>query len=492
MLKNGVADVLFGTNAAGNAFNTISNIGVQSKNQSGVSFKDALDTTAGKSEDVKQNTGTASTGKTVVENKNVKEVTEVNNRQKKDNISEDDKLSAAKEIVDEAKEIVEEVKKKFGVTDEDIQEAMEVLMISFEDLFNQKDLQNLIMTVTGTNDSVELLTNVELYDGMKEVMDFMNDVKDEITTELNITDEVFGELINDDELFAKAMEITEAPEMVNANVTEMNNVVNEGNDSDSEKTVNDVAEKTVAENVEVVPQTESDGKAKTEVKVEVNVDDSVKSQVPVSEEAVRKIVTDTKSSENNSDSSKNHDKNNDNEMNFMSNNIQTTGENTVADIVETVESYASEVDAENIMKQITEYVKINISASQTSMEMQLHPASLGTVNMQVVSQNGQVTAHFTVQNEAVKAVLETQLLTLQESLNEAGTKVSAIEVTVANYNLERGMDNGNENSSNNSQKGSKRRNINLNSLESFDDLTDEEMVEAEMMEANGNTVNFRA
>ena len=132
------------------------------------------------------------------------------------------------------------------------------------------------------------------------------------------------------------------------------------------------------------------------------------------------------------------------------------------------------------------------------MELQLHPASLGTVNMQVISQNGQVTAHFTVQNEMVKAVLETQLMTLQENLNEAGTKVSAIEVTVANYNLDKGADNhANEGNPNENSKGSRRRGINLQGIDSLDDLEalgldEAEMVEAKVMEMNGNTVNYRA
>ena len=165
--------------------------------------------------------------------------------------------------------------------------------------------------------------------------------------------------------------------------------------------------------------------------------------------------------------------------------------NTVADVVESVESYSNAANTENIMRQVTEFVKVNITANSTSMELELHPASLGTVNMQVVSQNGQVTAQFTVQNEAVKAVLESQLLTLQESLNEAGTKVSAIEVTVANYNLDKGTEgNTPENNKDNGQKGSKRRNIDLSSLDSFDDFDDEEMMEAKVMEMNGNTVSY--
>ena len=165
--------------------------------------------------------------------------------------------------------------------------------------------------------------------------------------------------------------------------------------------------------------------------------------------------------------------------------------NTVGDIVETVTTYTN-VDANEIASQVAQSIRVNISAESASLEMQLHPASLGTVNMQVISQNGQVSAHFTVQNEAVKAILETQMLTLQETLNEQGTKVSAIEVTVANYNLDKGSENQpNEGNSGNSKKGyGKRSNIDLTSLDSLDDLDEDEMMEAKMMEMNGNTVSY--
>ena len=132
------------------------------------------------------------------------------------------------------------------------------------------------------------------------------------------------------------------------------------------------------------------------------------------------------------------------------------------------------------------------------MEMQLHPASLGTVNMNIASTNGVVTAHILVQDEAVKAALEAQLITLQETFDEQGMKVEAVEVAVANYDLNKGSDNT---SGEDAQKqgttagrvGSRRR-INLNDLdeEALEELSDEEQIAADMMASSGNSVDFTA
>ena len=166
--------------------------------------------------------------------------------------------------------------------------------------------------------------------------------------------------------------------------------------------------------------------------------------------------------------------------------------NTVGDIVETVTSYTTGTDTDNIMRQVTDYVKVHISDDVTKMEIELHPASLGTVNMQINSQNGQITAHLTVQNELVKSVLETQMIKLQETFDEQGTKVSAIEVTVAEYSLNSQSDNNYSEERNGRNYGSKKKGINLNEIGSLDELDEEEQLEAKVMEMNGSSVNYTA
>ena len=74
------------------------------------------------------------------------------------------------------------------------------------------------------------------------------------------------------------------------------------------------------------------------------------------------------------------------------------------------------------MDQIVEYMKFNLKPDMQEMEMQLHPASLGTVHVQIAAKDGAITAQFAAQNETVKAVLETQMIQLKEQFEEQGIK----------------------------------------------------------------------
>ena len=128
--------------------------------------------------------------------------------------------------------------------------------------------------------------------------------------------------------------------------------------------------------------------------------------------------------------------------------------------------------------------------------MQLHPASLGNVNVQIASKDGVITAHFTAQNEVVKNAIETQLVQLKTQFEEQGIKVSEVEVTVADYRFQQSFSGNEEHPGENQEGGKKgRRKINLNELdleEMPEDMDDSERIAAEMMASNGNTVDYMA
>lgn len=155
---------------------------------------------------------------------------------------------------------------------------------------------------------------------------------------------------------------------------------------------------------------------------------------------------------------------------------------------------ASEADTENIMRQIMDYMKIQLKADTTNLEMQLHPASLGTVQVQIASKAGAVTANFIAQNEAVKAALESQMVQLTQRFEEQGVKVEAIEVTVQTHEFERNLDQGRGRDQENgeSAKKGRTRRINLNDAVSLDDMEAEDALAADIMAANGNTVDYTA
>lgn len=153
---------------------------------------------------------------------------------------------------------------------------------------------------------------------------------------------------------------------------------------------------------------------------------------------------------------------------------------------------AWDTDTQNIMRQILDYMKINLKPDASSMEMQLHPASLGTLQVQVASKGGVVTANFITQNEAVKAALETQMIQLKEQFAEQGVRVEAIEVTVQPHAFERNLDQGRGNDSQGrepAKKGRTRR-IDLNASLPGEEPEQEELLAREILAANGNTVDY--
>ncbi len=165
-------------------------------------------------------------------------------------------------------------------------------------------------------------------------------------------------------------------------------------------------------------------------------------------------------------------------------------------IKEAEETFQSDVRAvSDIMEQVTESLKVNMTEDITEMEMQLHPASLGNIRVQVAARNGVITANFTAQNEQVRQALETQVVALKEQMNEQGIKVETIEVTVSSHAFERNLSQGEDrNQSRESEAKVKRpRRINLNDVNAdLEEIEENDALTADMMARDGNTVDYLA
>ena len=143
------------------------------------------------------------------------------------------------------------------------------------------------------------------------------------------------------------------------------------------------------------------------------------------------------------------------------------------------------------MEQILDYMKVQLGSDVTSLEMQLHPASLGTLQIQIASKAGVVTANFITQNEAVKAALESQMVQLKEQFE--GVKVEAIEVTVQTHEFERNLDEqGRGRGGQEPGKKNRTRRVNLNASLMQEGLEEEEALAADMLAAGGSTVDYTA
>ena len=480
---------------AGTGLNNLSNIGKSEQSTKEISFAD----TFMKTNEVNFNkdvTSDVSKTKTVVatnagSNKNIK--TAEASGQETESLDEEKIKDLAEEISEITNQIVDKIKSEFEVTDEEIEEAMEVLGLTIADLTKPTELRNLLMELTGTSDSIELLTNVELYDSVKEVTDFASNLFTEVAKDFSLSTEQLTEMINTESF-------EEALNEVDVSVT--------SNEAETEADAEVVSEVTVDKTTDAALAFENSDNANANETKPVESNNSNESEeVPIDTEKkapdkIEKPESFTQSSLMNDEAmnersenrkSFNFDSSKNQEFTFNQTQAVTNQTvNTVGDIVETVTSYTTGTDTDNIMRQVTDYVKVHISDDVTKMEIELHPASLGTVNMQINSQNGQITAHLTVQNELVKSVLETQMIKLQETFDEQGTKVSAIEVTVAEYSLNSQSDNNYSEERNGRNYGSKKKGINLNEIGSLDELDEEEQLEAKVMEMNGSSVNYTA
>ncbi len=161
-------------------------------------------------------------------------------------------------------------------------------------------------------------------------------------------------------------------------------------------------------------------------------------------------------------------------------------------VQETAYSYNTNVN--EIAEQILDHMKTVTDGDYSDVEMQLHPASLGTLHIHVTNNAGVLTASFVTENEAVRSAVESQMVRLIEQFETQGIKVEAVEVTVASHAFEQGNDAGRSNESNDGNPKRSRR-INLGDYSDaadMENLEEDEKIAAEMMAANGNTVDFTA
>lgn len=335
-----------------------------------------------------------------------------------------------------AVEICNQLADAFDMTGEEIQELMTELGLEQLDMLQPDGLNQMILAAGGAENATELLTNEELYRKFQELMGQLNGVLEECSDSLQAD--------------------------VNA-LVEM--AVAETDESDE-----------LSISVEVVQ-----GDVTAENVAEDDFDDA---HVEISPAEARQNRTEQTDSAETGNSG----------QNLLQQNLQT--ENLETQLQQLSEATSSwDADTQDIMKQIMDYMKIQVEPDMSNLEMQLHPESLGTLQIHVASKGGNITAQFVTQNEAVKAALESQMIQLKESFAEQGVKVDAIEVTVQTHQFEQNLEQGRGRQQEENGRRTRTRRIQLDDTISMDDLVSmegEEQLAVEMMAANGNTVDYTA
>ena len=377
------------------------------------------------------------------------------------NEATEDNTAVEEELNEKAEELVEEIAKELGVTVEDVEKVLEELGISMVELFNRENLTQVVVVLSGAEDVAQIVMDEELFAQVNQLLGKMEELLTEASYETNVTVEELMEYVKTEE-FKGEIETT------NSDVKVMEAEV-----------VTEVEETDVIQNTDVNADT-TEVNNETENNVKVNVSD-------MSEGANRDTHSDLSHSEAES---------NQQFLTNVTNNVVLQNEALNA---ENGMTPFLTYEAREIMQQILDYIKVSVKPDMTSLQMQLNPEELGTLQIEVSNKNGMLTAQFTTQDEGVKAIIESQLIQLKENLNEQGLKVQAVEVTVASQQFDRNLDkNGNQESTqeDNSHAPKKQiRRINLNELDMEEDLENADdaiKIAADMMARNGNTIDFMA
>ena len=362
------------------------------------------------------------------------------------------------EIVEEkAGELMQEVADVLQIPLEKVEEAMEILGLTAVDLFDPANLKQLLLQLTDSVDEVSLVTNESLYGNLQELLAAVEEGLGALQEELGLNAEELEALM--EKMSAEAPEevpVQDVPETPEVSVEGMKDyavsVQRDGETVQIKVTVDDASgTKSTSEQV-----TDS---AETQI------------QAPVKQE---KAASDMGHGQEGANAGQ-----------------HAAGNAILQNLVEQAETVEAPVE-----QPVYQSTQINVSEDMQKMELQLHPASLGTVNVQIAAKDGVITAQFTTQNETVRAVIESQMIQLKEQFEEQGIKVDAVEVTVANHAYGEQSFEGQE-TADQDKSGTKKgtRKINLDQFGEEDDLAeleDSERIAVEMMQANGNTVDYMA
>ncbi len=375
-------------------------------------------------------------------------------------------------LLEQAADLMEQVADYMSVGTEDVMEAMKQLNMNMTDILNPEKMQELTLTLAGA-DRMTLLTDEKLYQAVQELTrlcdDAVKNLQEMSGVDENTWNGVLEKVAMMEEVSRQGAEELEADLQKNVTDVQAEDVSQVQGTKDARQGV-------------VIGQNES---TNDQTDMEVSVQKGNQQTVTVQAEETSEDMQDDGYAEDGG------------QQGFAEQMKNPVSENFEAPMKEA--GAESRVNAEQIMRQIMDYMKIHTGGQLSEIEMQLHPASLGTVHVSLAAKNGVVTAQFTAQNEVVKEAIEGQIMVLRENLEQQGIKIEAVDVTVASHEFERNLDQQAEQEEQEAREAEERkrttRRINLDedSLEEGEEIRDEaERITRDMMMRHGATLDYMA
>lgn len=374
--------------------------------------------------------------------------TAVNQSQDNSNV---DKIAGA------LNEIKEQIKNVLDISDDEFEAAMEALGFTMQDLLKANNLTALVAQITGTDGALALITDTNLSDQLKQILDFVSVKTDELAQSMNMT-------------------VDELTDYINAN-------------ADNPAFTDALAGALEAKAADSKDNTDNAGR-------DVTAEDGSQTwQNGTQDNLAAKITVENTASDNNASQDKDFTRHSDAKADLSENSTGIAANLTQSindSFGEVLVENAGQVDAADIVQQIIDSVKVVSTESLQSMEIQLTPENLGKIHLTVSSRDGIMTAQIAAQDEAVKKAIENQLAVLKENFNNQGLKVEHVEVTVESHAFE-----GNQNPADGSrqnQESGRRRTLNLDSLMglSEEELSDDEQQVMDMLVGDNSSVSYTA
>lgn len=379
------------------------------------------------------------------------------------NETKTDDLDNADKIETMLDDIKQKIKDTLGITDEELEAALSVLGLTLQDLLNPADLTQFVVQVKGYDGAISLITDSDLSEQFKDIMNFINEQVEQLADEMNMTpqevleyvDETVGQDTFSDVLQDAAVQI-ESPET--------DELMEELPKEDLRQPV----QTEVTSDAATVQTDTLDKKITVETQQQENGGQSADSQQPKSETAEHQVST----------------------ADIAANLTQSINDT----FGEVITQNVHHVDAADIVQQIIDSVKVITTQNLQSMEIQLNPENLGKIHLIVTSKDGIMTAQLTAQDEAVKKAIESQLAQLKENFNNQGLKVQNVEVAVESHAYDQNRDLAGNDRQEHEAGQNRRKHLNLDSLMGFDEeeLTEDEKHAMELLKNEGSSVSYTA
>lgn len=395
----------------------------------------------------------------------------------------DEKLAAFDEDVRQV------LKDKLGVTDEEIADAMQKLGLTVADLIQPNQLAQLTAELTGCENVGELLCN----SSFMEIVNEIGELSQNLLDELGMTPQMFTEM-------AAATDTNVNAEQLPADiqVPENDNAVQTAADAVPEQMISDAKDDKTVQTVLNADEVETQ-KPEDNIVLQKEVADNVKDTDDVNDglmpEKTEEPDVKTESDKGQQTGSKNESGNASGQTAFV--NQEHVADPAAVKHRKNVPEFSRQLDTLDLIRQVTEFTKITVREAQTTMEMQLNPESPWQDLYRSNDQGRKCICSYYDTERTGKEALEAQMAELKQSMNQAGVKVDAVEVTVGSHEFEKNLEQNakqEERQAEEQEKASpKTRRINLDELDELSGvMSEEEALVAQIMADHGNSVDYTA